>query len=215
MVLPSSISRDPRYIDRLIPLDRIEDIPDEWRNTPIEALIRAENFGEPIPETVQQPQLLIATCIEFRYALPVPRMYSYVIRRASGRLNGSEFSMAYVISKGVRHIALIGHNDCGMTKVDVAKPALVDALVGQGWNPDRAEEFINWQSARHAMKDELDGLRQEYIRLKRIFKNLVIAPLFVDLADTHLFVPKWYAEADSEDEENAVSDVDLLTTIGN
>lgn len=214
MVLPSSIGSNPLYSDQLIPMNCVDDIPEDWRDTPIGALIRSENFGEPIEVAVQRPQLLIATCIEFRYALPVPRMYSYIIRRASGRLNGSEFSMAYVISQGVNHVALIGHNDCGMTKVDVSKPKLVEALVGQGWNQDRAEDFINWQSARHEMKDELDGLKREYKRLKRLFKKLVIAPMFVDLADTHLYVPKWYGESTLEQVDD-VSDVDLLTTVGN
>ena len=216
MVLPTSICNDPRYKDQLMSIETASDIPEEWRHTPIEALIRSENFGQPIPELVQSPQLLITACIEFRYALPIPRMYAYVIRRASGRLNGSEFSMAYVLAQGVRHLALIGHNDCGMTKVKEAKPRLIDALVEQGWNRERAEDFINGQAARHQMKDELDGLRREYSRLKRLFKNLVIAPMFVDLADTHLFIPKWYFEsaANSTDSPCEVDDVDLLTMLG-
>ncbi len=216
MVLPANVGDDPRYTDRLVPMTCPEDIPLEWRNSPIEALIRSENMGQPIAETVGQPQLLIATCIEFRYALPIPRMYAYVIRRASGRLVGSEFSMAYILAKGVQHLALIGHNDCGMTKVAENRVPMIAALIAQGWAPDRAEDFINAQAARHSMADELDGLKREYIRLRRIFKKLVIAPLFVDLADTRLFVPRWYADLDptqQDDAEFSVSDIDLITDI--
>lgn len=216
MILPASVCDDPRYAGRLVPMTCPEDIPLEWRNTPIEALIRHQNLDQPIPESNGNPQLLIATCIEFRYALPVPRMYAYVIRRASGRLAGSEFSLAYILAKGVEHLALIGHNDCGMTKVAENRIPMIEALISQGWAPDRAEDFINGQAARHSMTDELDGLKREYLRLRRIFKKLVIAPLFVDLANTQLFIPKWYTELDPgkpDDTDYSVSDIDLITEI--
>lgn len=219
MVLPKSVLTDPRYENRLVAMNSLDEIPEPWRDTPIEGLIRAENMGQRLEEKVGEPQLLIATCIEFRYALPIPRMYAYVIRRASGRLNGSEFSMAYVLAQGVRHLALIGHNDCGMTKVAEKRQSLIDALIDQGWNPDRAEDYINANAARHMIPDELEGLKREYIRLRRIFKKLVVAPMFVDLSDTHLFVPKWYFELDEkrileEPTTDHVCDVDLITHVG-
>lgn len=212
MPLPTSICDDERYKGRLQPIASPGDIPIEWRNTPIEKLINSENFGQKIPEG-KSPELLIAACIEFRYALPIPRQFAYVIRRASGRLVGSEFSISYVLSAGVRHVALIGHNDCGMTKVLEKQDDLIRALIEQGWSPDRAQDFIHSQSARHMMKDELDGLRREYVRLRRLFKRLTIAPLFVDLHDTMLYVPTWYGELTAEDTEDftdQVSDIDLL-----
>lgn len=152
--------------------------------------------------------------VEFRYALPIPRMFAYVIRRASGRLMGSEFSIAYILSAGVRHFALIGHNDCGMTKVLSKQNDMIKALTEQGWPQDRAEDFVYSQSERHMMKDEIDGLRREYIRLRRLFKNVMIAPMFVDLADTRLFIPTWYNELSTRDLENLsdkVLDVDLIS----
>lgn len=212
MPLPS-ICNDERYKGRLQPITSLDDIPQEWVDTPIEKLIACENFGHKIKESTQ-PELLIATCIEFRYALPIPRMFAYVIRRASGRLVGSEFSLAYILSAGVRHFALIGHNDCGMTKVLHKQGDLIRALVEQGWPQDRAEDFVRSQSERHMMKDEIDGLRREYIRLRRLFKKVTIAPMFVDLADTKLFIPTWYKEL-SELHDDSLSDkvldVDLIT----
>ncbi len=212
MTLPVSICDDERYKGRLEPITSPSDIPIEWCSTPIEKLIRSENFGEKIAEGTQ-PELLIAACIEFRYALPIPRMFAYVIRRASGRLMGSEFSLAYILSAGVRHFVLIGHNDCGMTKVLKKQNDLIRALTEQGWPQDRAEDFIHSQSERHMMKDEIDGLRREYIRLRRLFKRVTIAPMFVDLADTKLFIPNWYRELSQLDEDSLsdkVLDVDLI-----
>lgn len=212
MPLPISICDDERYQGRLQPISSRDDIPSEWRDSPIEKLIGSENFGTPIGEC-DKPELLIATCIEFRYALPIPRMFAYVIRRASGRLVGSEFSLAYILSAGVRHFALIGHNDCGMTKVLKKQNDLIAALTDQGWPQDRAEDFVRAQSERHMMNDEIDGLRREYIRLRRLFKKVTIAPMFVDLADTKLFIPTWYKEMDHNDEDSlrdTVLDVDLI-----
>lgn len=217
MTLPIAIDLDPRYHGRLVDIETIKQIPDYWRGTPVDKLIRAQNFREPI-QTGNKPELLICTCIEFRYGLPIPSMYSYVIRRASGRLIGSEFSMAYVLSRGVDYIVMIGHNDCGMTKVPEAAPGMVEALVKEGWYRDRAEEFISYQTARHSMDDELSALEHEYVRLKRLFRRVHIAPLFVCLADQKLYIPKWYHDrmlAGKENEieygDNLVRDEELLT----
>lgn len=87
-MLPKPIEEDSRYAGKVEYIDSISKIPVEWQNTPIEKFIRAENFGEKI-EGSGTPELLIAACIEFRYALPIPRMFAYVLRRASGRLIGA------------------------------------------------------------------------------------------------------------------------------
>lgn len=213
MSLPNSIVDDEQYKGRLQEINSIYDIPYEWRNSPIEKLICSENFGQKI-EAGTTPELLIAACIEFRYALPIPRMFAYVIRRAAGRLMGSEFSLAYILSAGVRHFVLIGHNDCGMTKVLKKQGDLINALIEQGWPRDRAEDFVHAQSERHMMKDEIDGLRREYIRLRRLFKKVTIAPMFVDLADTKLFIPTWYndlRDIDADSLSDKVLDIDLIT----
>jgi len=193
MNIPPPVKIDEKYKDLLLPVETSQDIPEEWQNTPIAALIMAQNFGWPIQGS-GKAELLISTCIEFRYALPVPRMYAYVIRRASGRVIGSEFSVGYTLAQGVKFLALIGHNDCGMSKVHERAPSVVQAFVDQGWTESAAHEYVSKQANRHAITDELDALREEYIRVRRLFKKLVIAPLFVCLHDSKLYVPTWYKE---------------------
>lgn len=188
-----SVKSDDKYTDRLYEFHTEDDIPLEWRGSPIEEVILSQNFGRPI-QTSGNPELLICTCIEFRYALPIPRMYAYVIRRASGRIIGSEFSVGYTLSKGVKHLLLIGHNDCGMSKVPEAAPSVVQAFVEQGWSEDAARIYVHKHGIRHAMGDELDSLKDEYLRLRAIFPKLVIAPVFVCLHDNKLYLPKWYPE---------------------
>jgi hypothetical protein len=188
--IPPPVRADDKYRDLLTEIHSRDDIPETWRDTPIESFIMAQNFGWPIAST-GQVELLIATCIEFRYALPIPKMYAYVIRRASGRVIGSEFSVGYTLSQGVRYLIIIGHNDCGMSKVYERAPNVVQAFVDQGWQRELAEEYVQKQSARHAINDELDALQQEYIRLNKVFRKLVIAPLFVCLHDSKLYIPQW------------------------
>jgi carbonic anhydrase len=195
--IPESVRTDDKYRDLLITVDSSVDIPAEWQNTPIAALIIAQNFGWPI-QASGKAELLIATCIEFRYALPVPRMYAYVIRRASGRVIGSEFSVGYTLAHGVKYLVLIGHNDCGMSKLVEKAPLVVNAFVEQGWSRDAAEEYVAKQAKRHSIDDELGALKEEYLRLRKIFPRIVIAPLFVCLHDSRLYIPKWVLDSESD-----------------
>ncbi len=188
-----SVKTDDKYRERLVDVFSREAIPQEWLNSPIESFIMWQNFGWPL-HTGTKPEMLISTCIEFRYALPIPRQYAYVIRRASGRMNGSEFTIGYTLAKGVRHVIMIGHNDCGMAKVPENAPHVVDAFVEQGWSREAAQEYVRKQGANYAIGDELEALKEEYIRLSSYFKKLTIAPLFVCLHDNKLYIPHWYKE---------------------
>lgn len=187
------VTSNPLYRGRLVPIETESDVPERWRGSPIETLILANNFEKPI-ETTGDPHLLLITCIEFRYQPKLPASFAYVIRRAGGRLIGSEFSLAYAMAKGVRHIALVGHNDCGMTKVAENRQPMVDALVEQGWYKDRAEDFVDMHASRYAITDELDSLKREYLRLRRLFHKIEIAPLFVSLANGKMYMPGWYLQ---------------------
>lgn len=44
MVMPTAISDDPRYANRILEISEPDDIPKEWRDTPIEKFIASENF---------------------------------------------------------------------------------------------------------------------------------------------------------------------------
>jgi len=187
------IHSDPKYDHNLCELLSSVDIPARWRGTPIEQFIQAQNFGYPLhPQT--RPQMLIASCMEFRYSMPVPAGYAYIIRTPGGRLIGSELAIGYVLTKGVTNILLIAHNDCGMTHLVEKGPEIIEAFVNQGWSRARAEQFVHEQTAKLAVKDELDALQQEYHRLKSLFKNVHVAPLFLTLSDKRVYIPRWYQE---------------------
>ncbi len=213
------LTRNPSYDGRVTAIVQPSDIPERWRNSPIESLILAQNFDQEILGS-GNPELLLATCIEFRYKPKVPDSFAYILRRASGRLVGSEFSVAYTLAKGVRHVALVGHNDCGMTKVAENKQAMINALVEQGWYPDRAVDYVNMNASRYAIEDELDSLKSEYLRLRRLFHKIEIAPLFLSLANSKLYMPSWYfqmmisGEVDKPvGDPSLVSDEELLSLL--
>lgn len=118
-----------------------------------------------------------------------------MIRTAGGRVShipSSEFAFAYILANGVRHITIVGHNDCGMTKVHAFKPRLIEALVDQGWERENAETFIEENADRFAMKDEIDSLEFEFNRLRGLFKKVEIAPLFFSLSSSRLHLPTWF-----------------------
>ncbi len=198
MNIPPPVREDEKYRGLIHTVESRQDIPLQWQGTPIESLIMSQNFGWPIQGT-GKAELLISTCIEFRYALPIPRMYAYVIRRASGRVLGSEFSVGYTIAQGVKYLAMIGHNDCGMSQLNAKAPAVIEAFVQQGWDREIAEAYVKKQATRHAITDELLALKDEYIRVRNLFKQLVVAPLFVCLHDSRLYIPNWISDPDIED----------------
>ncbi len=203
------VTTDFKYASRLNSIKTVADIPKRWIGTPIEKLISAHNFDIAI-EPAASPQLMVATCIEFRFQPKVPHFFAYEMRQASGRLTGAEFTVAYVLTKGVRHLALIGHNDCGMTKVHEHGAAMEAALVEQGWDTDRASDYVTMNGPRYAIRDEVDALEREYRRLRRVFKDLEIAPLFAALANGFLYLPKWYDPEAEGIETSDVQDQDLL-----
>lgn len=194
-----SATRSFKTVGRLVPIDEREDIPKSWIGTPLDEFISSQNFGRDIAAKAD-PQLLIVSCIEFRFNPRIPSGFSYVIRSAGGRLSnidGSEFALSYILAKGVRHFALVGHNDCGMTKVFESKPMLVDALVEQEWSRADAEQLVETQAPEFAIKDEIDSLEHEYLELSRKFPKITIAPLFVSLSSERLHYPLWYKQLEA------------------
>jgi carbonic anhydrase len=191
------------------------DIPQRWHGTPIEAFIQAQNFGYPLAPQAK-PQVLISSCMEFRYALPVPSNYAYVIRTAGGRLIGAELAIAYAISRGVTNLLLIAHNDCGMTKLVEHKAEIIEAFVDQGWSHKQALNYFNSHEAKYAIRNELESLQVEYFRLKKLFKKIHVAPLFLTLSDKRVYLPRWYLELinqKSDEVDGPVLEEDLAALI--
>ncbi len=105
------------YMDRLIKIENKEDIFDVYKNTPISILLEYHNLGTPY-EAVTSPQMLIGMCMDNRKYLHIPNNFAYIIRSGGGTLRFSEFKVSYTIAiGGIKTIALIAHNHCGMVNL--------------------------------------------------------------------------------------------------
>lgn len=94
-----------KTVGRIMPLETPDDLPARWRGTPLEEFVAAHNFKGNI-ESCTNPRMLLVSCIEFRFRPIIPSGFSYVMRTAGGRLsnlNGAEFALSYVLSKGQTH----------------------------------------------------------------------------------------------------------------
>src|SRR6185436_13106340 len=93
-----------------------------------------------------QAQLLIGMCMDNRKHLRIPDNFAFIIRTGGANLRYSEFKISYAIGVGgVRSIALLGHNLCGMENLMARKKIFVAGLVERaGWTQGQAEEhFMN------------------------------------------------------------------------
>src|SRR5437660_1542693 len=110
---------------RLQPVDRESDIPQAYAEGPIGDLLRFHNLGAPLRE-IQQAQLLIGMCMDSRKSLRIPDNFAFILRAGGANLRYSEFKVSYAVAiGGVRHIALIGHTDCGMVNLIARERAIV------------------------------------------------------------------------------------------
>src|SRR5215216_4618315 len=104
-------------MDRLVPVNKVEDIFPAYRSTPVELLLKYNNFGCPF-DTYTRAEMLIGMCMDHRKHLRIPDNFAYIIRAGGANLRYSEFKVSYAIAVGgVGAIALIGHNNCGMVNL--------------------------------------------------------------------------------------------------
>src|ERR1700722_932417 len=133
--------------DKLLSLSNSSDIPSQWQGTAVEKFIKAQNMRYPI--LAEAPaRVLISACMECRYTIPIPTNFAYVIRTPGGRLIGSELAIGYAISRGVNTLILVAHNDCGMTKLKNNKPDIIQAFMEQGWEEEKAKDFVETEQKR-------------------------------------------------------------------
>lgn len=165
-------------MDRLFAIEKPEDIPQEIRNTPVADLLEYQNMGrELIPCT--NAQLLIGMCMDHRKHLRIPDQFAYIIRAGGGNLRYSEFKVSYAIAiGGLHHIALIGHNNCGMVNLVARRQAFIDGLVEHGgWERDFATEHFNQFAPMFEIGNEIDFLRTEAKRLRARYPKVSVTPL--------------------------------------
>ncbi len=122
-------------MNRLLAISSESDIPEQYRGTPIGLLLAYHNLNRAY-ESYSNAQLLIGMCMDNRKHLHIPDNFAFIIRAGGANLRYSEFKVSYAIAVGgVRSIALIGHNQCGMVNLMERKDIFINGLVDTaGWD---------------------------------------------------------------------------------
>lgn len=176
---------------RLSAVTSREDIFDEYINTPIGLLLEYHNLNREY-ETYTQAQLLVGMCMDNRKHLHIPDNFSYIIRAGGANLRYSEFKISYAIAVGgVKHIALIGHNQCGMVNLMARRETFINGLVeNAGWEKELAEQhFMNF-APMFEIGNEIDFVSSEAKRLRLRYPKVQVAPLLYMVEDNLLYQVK-------------------------
>jgi carbonic anhydrase len=136
--------------------------------------------------------LLIGMCMDNRKRLRIPDKFAYVIRAGGANLRYSEFKVSFAIAiGGVKTIALVGHNHCGMARVTTKKDEFVKGLVeNAGWERERAEAHFLKYAPQFEIKDEIDFVLDETYRLRQQYPLIQIAPMMYLVEDNLLYLIK-------------------------
>jgi carbonic anhydrase len=173
---------------RLLPVTSSDDIPMEYRNTPIGLLLEFHNLDKPFAP-YDTAQLLVGMCMDNRKHLHMPDNFAFIIRSGGANLRYSEFKVSYAISVGkVRHIVLIAHNNCGMVNLFSRKDEFINGLVeNAGWDREWAEEHFTHFSPMFEIGNEVDFVLSETKRLRLRYPKIQIAPLMYRIEDNRLY----------------------------
>lgn len=176
-------------MERLISVSNYEDIFHEYKETPIGRLLEYHNLNRPLT-ACKQAELLIGMCMDNRKHLHIPDNFAFIIRAGGANLKYSEFKVSYAIAVGnVHHIALIGHNNCGMVNLAQRKEQFINGLVEKaGWDIDHAEEHFLHYSPMFEIGNEIDFVLSEAKRLRLLYPKITVAPMLYKVEDNRLYL---------------------------
>mgnify|MGYP001157466752 FL=1 len=178
-------------MDRVVKVASKEDIFPEYQETPIGRLLEYHNLQRSY-EVYSHAQLLIGMCMDYRKTLHIPENFAYILRSGGGNLRYSEFNVSYCIAMGgVKAIALIAHNDCGMEGLQVKKEQFVNGLVeNAGWDRDFAEAHFTNFASMFEIGNDIDFVISEAARLRGRYPKILVAPLYFNVENNELFLLK-------------------------
>jgi len=176
-------------MNQLIDISKTDAIFSEYRQTPIGLLLEYHNLDRPL-DNYSSAQLLIGMCIDNRKHLRLPDNFSFIIRAGGANMRYSEFKISYAISVGgIQHIALIGHNNCGMVNLISRKDQFIKGLVDKaGWNKEAAEEHFTHFAPMFEIGNEIDFVLSEAKRLRLKYPKVCIAPMLYKVDDNQLYL---------------------------
>lgn len=173
---------------RLINILKEDDIPENYRDTPVGDLLMYHNLGMPYKK-YDSAELLIAMCMDNRKQLRMPENFAYIIRTGGANLRYSEFKVSYAIAVSrIKQIILISHNNCGMVNLMSKKSVFIEGLVEIAkWERQKAEEhFLNY-APMFEIDNEINFVIDESKRLMNKY-NVEVVPAFYKIEDNRLYL---------------------------
>ncbi len=166
-------------------------IPDVYRNSPIGLLLEYHNGMRAFDEYTSA-QLLVGMCMDNRKHLRMPDNFAYIIRAGGANLRYSEFKVSYAIAVGgIRSIALIGHNHCGMVNLIARREQFIQGLIDNaGWERAWAEQHFMHFAPMFEIGSEIDFVLSEAKRLRLRYPKIQVAPLLYRVEDNFLYLIK-------------------------
>lgn len=163
---------------QLIEVNKKEDILPQYQDTPIGLLMEYHNLDKPF-DTYDKAHLLVGMCMDNRKHLHMPDNFAFIIRSGGANLRYSEFKVSYAIAMaGLTHIALIGHNNCGMVNLIARKEQVINGLVETaGWEREAAEDHFMHFAPMFEIGSESDFILSEAKRLRKRYPKITIAPM--------------------------------------
>ena len=176
-------------MDRLLPINRLEDIPLQYRDTPIGLLLEYHNLGRPF-EPYTRARLLIGMCMDNRKVLRTPDNFAYVIRAGGANLRYSEFKVSFALAVGgAEAIVVVGHTNCGMSGLIHKREQFITGLIEQaGWERERAEEHFNQFAPMFEIGNVIDFTAGEARRLNDRYPKIQVAPMIYRTEDNLLYM---------------------------
>ncbi|HET8798001.1 MAG TPA: carbonic anhydrase [Thermoanaerobaculia bacterium] len=175
-------------MNRLIPIPDDASVPPQFRDTPIHRLLAWHNGFSDVEHHGTKAELLVGMCMDNRKKLRVPENYAFILRSGGANMRPSEFKVSFAVAVGgVRAIALIVHNHCGMVGLSHRRAEFVDGLVDAGWDRENAEQHFDAYAPLFEIGNEIDFVLSEAARLRLRYPRVLIAPLFYNVDDNRLY----------------------------
>jgi carbonic anhydrase len=175
-------------MDRLIAVDSVADIPPALRDSPAGRLLEYHNLGREL-DAYDQAELLIGMCMDHRKQLRLPDQFAYILRAGGANLRPSEFKVSYAIAVGgVRALALIGHTECGMSRLSSRRAEFVDGLVDAGWSRPNAIAHFERFAPEFEIGDPVDFASREAGRLADLYPAVTVTPMIYRVEDGRLYL---------------------------
>jgi carbonic anhydrase len=176
-------------MNRLAEIIKTDDIFRKYQQTPIGSLLEFHNLNRSF-DTYTKAQLLIGMCMDNRKHSHIPDNFAFIIRAGGANLRNSEFKVSYAISIGdIQHIALIGHNNCGMVNLFSRKEQFISGLVHKaGWDREKAEEHFMQFAPFFEIGNEIDFVISDANRLRIKYPKITVAPMYYKVENSRLYL---------------------------